>query len=285
MNRPLVIYHADCADGFTAAWVAHLYYTKRGIDPELVAARYGDAPPDVAGRDVLIVDFSYPREVLVRMHEEARALLVLDHHKTAREALEGLPFAFFDEGRSGAMLAWDYFFSDRPEGFRVPDLVRYVQDRDLWRWELPQSREINAALGSLDFDLERWTDLAGVGLEGLIEGGRAILRYQERVLRRQLARARTCDFLGHRAPVVNATALVSELGNALAVEHPFAVVWFEVEGGYVYSLRSSASNPAHVDVSQLAREHGGGGHRHAAGFKSAHLIHAPAGGGGEESAA
>ena len=86
--RKLVIYHADCADGFCAAWVA------RGVlgdAAEYVPAHYGQNPPDVlAGAMVYILDFSYPRDVMIQIAKEARLVLVRDHHKTAMAALDGL---------------------------------------------------------------------------------------------------------------------------------------------------------------------------------------------------
>jgi nanoRNase/pAp phosphatase (c-di-AMP/oligoRNAs hydrolase) len=112
----LVIYHGNCPDGFTAAWV-----TARKLgDVELLAAKYGDDPPleEATGRRVVIVDFSYPREKLEQLHATG-SLLVLDHHKTAEADLQGLPYCVFDMQRSGARLAWDYF----REGYPVPWVV------------------------------------------------------------------------------------------------------------------------------------------------------------------
>ena len=80
--NPLVIYHGGCPDGFCAAWVAHRCYVENGQTPELYAARYGDDPPDVVGREVLIVDFSYPRNVLESMAQQAKSIRLFDHHKT-----------------------------------------------------------------------------------------------------------------------------------------------------------------------------------------------------------
>src|SRR3990167_9339886 len=99
----IVIYHSNCFDGFGAAWVL------RGVYPDatFIPATYGDAPPDVTGQDVVIVDFSYPRDVLLAMRQSSRSLVVADHHKTAQANCEGLDFCHFDMNRSGAGLAWD----------------------------------------------------------------------------------------------------------------------------------------------------------------------------------
>lgn len=88
MTRTICIYHANCADGFTAAWAVR---EALGETVEYIPAGYGDEPPDVAGADVIIVDFSYKRPVLERMAHTARSIIVLDHHKTARDDLINLP--------------------------------------------------------------------------------------------------------------------------------------------------------------------------------------------------
>lgn len=293
IDRPLVIYHANCADGFTAAWAVRRHFMQRcGVEPELLAAKYGDVPPDVSGRDVVIVDFSYPRDVLIEMSRRVRSIVVLDHHRTAAADLAGLDFAVFDMERSGAGLAWDWFFAEGPSVTAPeprPWLIDYVEDRDLWRWKLPHSREINAALATYDFTVEQW-DLLGESAhedprqhswppDALVDMGDGILRYQAREVAKHVERARPASLwvsadLAHIVPVVNATTLISEIGNELARTYPFAVMWFQREDGrFVYSLRSSAENPEHADVSEIARALGGGGHKHAAGFTSDAPVH------------
>ncbi len=273
MTKPLVIYHASCTDGFTAAWVARRHFMLRlGVEPELLPAHYGDAPPTVTDRDVLIVDFSYPRDALIVMRDQARSLHVYDHHRTAQADLDGLPFCTFDMERSGAGLAWDALFAPEPR----PWLVDYVEDRDLWRWALPCSREINADLAARDFSIEAWDLLAASQPDAC--PGTAILRYRARELAKHVARARPAALrvsadLAHVVPVVNATTLISEIGNELAKDAPFAAMWFESDGAFVYSLRSSADNPEAVDVSEIAQRFGGGGHRHAAGFRVPAIVH------------
>ena len=85
--RTIVIYHGGCWDGFCAAWLLRGRYP----DAEFIPARYGDPAPmeKMAGSRVFVVDFSYPRNVLIEMHRLAYSLVVLDHHKTAQKDLEG----------------------------------------------------------------------------------------------------------------------------------------------------------------------------------------------------
>jgi oligoribonuclease NrnB/cAMP/cGMP phosphodiesterase (DHH superfamily) len=147
---PLCIYHGNCADGFTAAWVVNKWYGEGHIDREPMEFHpgvYQEPPPDVAGRDVIMVDFSYKRPVLEEMAKKANSILILDHHKTAQEDLaepiEGVVVEF-DLERSGAMMAWNHYFP----GKLAPRLIEHVQDRDLWRFNLPLTRDIQAAIFS-----------------------------------------------------------------------------------------------------------------------------------------
>lgn len=261
IERPVVLYHADCPDGFTAAYVAK----KRYPAATLLAVRYGDPLPDaVDGRDVLVVDFSYPRDVTEDLARRARSLLVLDHHKTAEEALRGLPYATFDMSRSGAGLAWDVLF----EGERRPRLVDYVEDRDLWRHRMPSTHEVAAYVATVPFHLPAWASLEKTLEEApwyAIFGGEALLRGRDKYVEDMCSHARVVPFMGYAdIPVVNAPPYaVSDLVGKLAEGRPFAVGWF-VEGSGRVKL-SFRSRDGGVDVSELAKKLGGGGHRNAAG--------------------
>lgn len=264
MANRLVVFHADCTDGFTAAWCAWL---KFGDEAEYVPARYGDLPPFVDGKDVLIVDFSYPLETLLYMHKRARSIRVLDHHKTAMEHLAGLDFAVFDLDRSGAAMAWDEL-----HGGARPLLVAYVEDRDLWRWRLRDSRLISAYLSSFNLAFEQWSYLREVletDFEHCAVAGGAILRAQQRHVEFMARNAGRALIGGHLVPFVNCTLFQSELIGQLASGHSFACGWFQrSDGKFVYSLRSRDD----FDVSTIAKQYGGGGHPGAAGFMLDHLI-------------
>lgn len=265
----LVIYHAHCADGFTAAWVCHNAARPHDWEIELFPASYGDKPPDVAGRNVEIVDFSYGREDLIRMHEEAESLIVLDHHKSAQANCEGLDFCTFDMEHSGAMLAW--FHHNR--GVEAPQLVRYIEDRDIWKWELPYSKAISAYISTFEKTLTAWGDLLERlehDFDSCLTAGEAVLRYQQLMVERIAAAAGRLEIAGHDVPVVNSPILQSELGHHLSEDEPFAAVWYE-HGGDDHIRWSLRSKPGGVDVSEVAKQFGGGGHEHAAGFNSLSL--------------
>lgn len=271
MKSTFVIYHANCPDGFAAAFVASLYF---GEDREktgpvsFVPASYGDALPEIEdGCDVFILDFSYPREVLVELSQRCM-VRVLDHHKTAQAALEGLAFATFDMTKSGAVLAWEYFFPTEP----VPMMLLYVMDRDLWQWKLPNSKEFNAGLWrGLPRDFLSWKTVKkhwpGSKVE-LVAAGKAIA-FSDGLMVENLCRAPVwLRVLNYTVPAVNCPVLQSEIGHELLQLYPFApfaAVWWVLEDGKpTFSLRSREDG---VDVSAVAKEFGGGGHKAAAGFR------------------
>lgn len=265
MTAPrLVVYHAGCVDGLVAAWVAREHWDSTA---EFLPTQYGDAPPDVRGREVLVVDFSYPRADLERMASEAVSLRVLDHHKTAREALDGLPFCTFDMDRSGAGIAWDVL-----AGGRRPWVVDYAEDRDLWRWKLEDSRAINAYLQVLPKTLDEIDRVRRWLPEQTARFGGVVLLAQRSYLDQTKGAVRLAVLAGHVVPVVNAgTFCVSELVGDLADGQPFAAAWHQTaKGEFVYSLRSRGDG---LDVAEIARGFGGGGHRHAAGFTTPAVAH------------
>ena len=248
----VVLYHAECADGFGAAWALW----QRHASARFVPVKHGIPPPlDLANQHILIVDFSYPRPTLEAVAEKSASLIVLDHHITAEKALAGLPFALFDQTRSGAVMAWEWAH-DAP----VPWLLQYVQDKDLWQWRLPESREINAALASYPFDFKIWSGLRQDHLEA---EGRAILRYENETVGKLIAERVMVEFEGERVPAVQSAVLTSQIGERLAVAHPFCLIWHDRDGRRYFSMRSRAEG---TDVGAIAARYGGGGHTHAAGF-------------------
>jgi uncharacterized protein len=267
-KKRIVIYHAHCPDGFAAAWAA--WHQFGDVNTEYLAASYGDPPPDVTGRKVLIVDFSYPRPDLEHMASMATELQVLDHHKTAQQALDGFQYAVFDMNRSGAGITWDQLMAEQVKSGSVwlprPWLIDYVEDRDLWRWKLPNSERVNAWLGTLRYDFSIWEAVAMNPLtDQIVAMGGAVLEANERYVEGKVKEARMIEWAGHKVPIVNTTHCASELLGRLAETAPFAIGWFQRQDGkFAFSLRSRG--PEAVDVSNIAKILGGGGHRNAAGF-------------------
>lgn len=281
--KPLVIYHANCSDGFCAAWLLY----RDDPSSEFFPAHYGTEPPDCAGRNVVIADFSYPRATILKIMQEALSVVVLDHHKTAVLELEGIvsefvqsrscrfgevtPIVYFDMNKSGGRLTWDYLLRSRPARYWSnrprPWLVDYTEDRDLWCWKLPQSREVNAAIRSYPLTFDQWSMMAENDPASFVSAGAAILRREKQIVADHVKQAVEATIGGHAVKVVNATVLFSEIAGELANGQPFGACYFDrADGKRQYSLRSTKDG---MDVSEVAKRYGGGGHHNAAGFELA----------------
>ena len=274
--KTLCIYHGNCADGFGAAWTVRRCLGAENV--EFLAGHHGMTPPEVTGRTVVIVDFSFPLETLQVMAQHAQAVLIIDHHKTAAEALadvEAAPIHFyawaetlpklsavFDMNRSGAGLTWDFFF---PYNQR-PALINHIEDRDLWRFKLAGTREILANLFSYPQDFEAWDKLIQQPMNAAIAAGTAINRKHHKDVADLVASSkRRMIIAGHDVPVANLPHIhASDAGHLMAQGEEFAACYQDSTDHRYFSLRSSDEG---MDVSEIAKQYGGGGHRNAAGFK------------------
>lgn len=299
----LVLYHAGCIDGAGAALAAWMKFRENA---EYRAVNYGVTIPDteLLDREVYVLDFSFKKDECLRMASICKTLTIIDHHKSAMADLRGIfnmpaseNVEIFDAGarnlyvnldmnHSGAVLAWRYFFYPDID---TPQLLLYIEDRDLWRWKLPHSKQINAALASYMGDpvvntsflrLETISREWGSQLEQqLVTEGEAILRSQNELVARMASSAEGFDWTSHgnvhRTHAANASCLQSELGDHLlhpppeaSPERPCEVAaiyyWSGPADAYRVSLRSRPDGP---DVAEIAKRYGGGGHRNAAGFE------------------
>lgn len=279
----LIIHHAKCADGWCAAYVAKKKYPEATLMPVDYGMDFTSLISACGNTHVLMVDFSFPtREQNDLVAKTAYSFKILDHHKTAQVVLEGAPYAVFDMKRSGAGLTWDWLFGEiklpiyrdgKPTGEFIkaadplprPWYVNYVEDRDLWNWKLPESREICAYLGTLPFTTEAWDKLRDMSPEEAAELGEGALAQIQHYVRDIVQDAKTGLLAGCKVAILNAPYLnCSEVGNELAKTHDISLTWFEPGDGTVqFSLRSIGN----FDVSAVAKRFGGGGHKNAAGFK------------------
>jgi len=262
--KTTVLYHGNCYDGFGAAWAA---WKKLGDSAEYHAVKYGDSPPQPINADqgkLYLLDFSFPRSVLENLAKEFD-ITVLDHHKTAQADLADLPYAVFDLNKSGAVLAWEHFHSGR----NVPTMIAYLQDRDLWKFELPGSREISAWMRSWPFEFKSWTRAERemrLAFNECRAEGKAILRFQQQMVSIMADNAWIQEIGGHDVPTTNATAFFSEVGEELCKRYhdaPFSAYYLDrKDGKRQWGLRSRSG----FDCSAVAKQYGGGGHPGAAGW-------------------
>jgi oligoribonuclease NrnB/cAMP/cGMP phosphodiesterase (DHH superfamily) len=291
----LFIYHGKCYDGFTAAWVFETF-RKKGlsiIDQPVTyfPATYGQDPPDCKGKEVWLVDFTFPREVMIeKIIKPSMRTIILDHHKTAEADLKDILGEIRDKGlqrqgdkvifdmyRSGAAILYDELEREyaKRAGSHIPQpsgrslwLVDYVEDRDLWKWQLPNSKEVSAFVSSVPMTFAEWDAIDAIGYSRVAEGGRAILRYIENYGDKACENATIEKIDEFDVPCINTQYMnISDHVGKLADLHPeapFAVGYFRrSDGQWQFSLRSRGD----FDVSEIAKRFGGGGHKSAAGFQ------------------
>ena len=269
--QPLVIYHGRyCPDGFGAALAAWLFY---GDAAEYLALDHGqvqslDDLPAIAGRAVYILDFSFGPELLSAIDAQAAKLVLLDHHKSALDKLGGFVcrcgVVHFDMEKSGARLAWEFFHPERD----VPALLQYVEDRDIWKWEFPESAGFLSALDMEPQDFARWQEIAGFTSEQLAQfmaRGEAMDEKFRKLASDIAAGAQPLVFNGIEGLMVNAPGMFHSLvGDLLSAQSgTFALMWSAGSGGVKVGLRSQRA----FDCIPLAESLGGGGHAQACGFK------------------
>ncbi|WP_367065285.1 DHHA1 domain-containing protein [Oryzisolibacter sp. LB2S] len=269
--QPLVLYHGRCADGFCAALAAWRFY---GGQVECLGLSHGqvsslaDLPP-LDGRAVYVLDFAFAPALLAEIDARAAKLVLLDHHKSAAEELAGFACRcgalHFDMAKSGARLAWEFFHPDAP----LPDLVRFVEDRDLWAWQYPETAGFVAALDMEPFDFARWQQIADFApgeTAAFVARGQAMDEKFRHLAQDVAGGARPLVFNGQQGLMVNAPgAFHSLVGEMLSRQSgSFALMWAVGKDGQVkVGLRSQRG----YDCSPLAVSMGGGGHAQACGFR------------------
>ena len=270
--NPLVLYHGrNCPDGFASALAAWLYY---GGKAEFVGLDHGDVKsvddlPALNGRAVYVLDFSFADHILRAIEERAAKLVLLDHHLSAAEKLTGFHcrcgVVHFDMKKSGSRMAWEFFHSEKP----VPDLIRYVEDRDIWVWQYPESAGFLAALDMEPFEFERWQALVGFDAgqqAAFIERGRAMDDKFNSLADSIAQNAQPITFNGITGLMVNAPGLFhSQVGDMLCQKSgTFALMWSVDKNAVIKcGLRSKPG----FNCIPLAESMGGGGHAQACGFK------------------
>lgn len=273
--RIAVVYHDD-NDGFCAALA---FWKVFGNDAVYLPTQYGRPFPAVPTSvcDVYIVDFSYERATCEKFASFFDKLVILDHHEKAEKDLEGLPYAIFDKEHSGCVMAWKYLEEmgwGIPAKQSMPALFSYVEDRDLWKFELDDSDAINLFLHSVPRDFIVWLPFLNDAefLKEALEYGPHIKAFRDQQISGAVKYTNRITFAGYdNVPFLNLTANISEtLSEILKADPtvPFVVSYFDIirehETKRVYSVRSLEGSP--VTALEIASKFGGGGHKHASGF-------------------
>lgn len=258
----VVIYHKNCADGFGAAWSA---WKLLGSQADYFPAQYGntDFVFNFKNCNIAVLDFSFTQEQIQKIESNGNQIVILDHHKTALP-IQFLPNTLIDMNKSGAVLSWEYFHPSKTP----PLFIRYIEDRDLWKWKLSMSEEFNLLFQMEDKTFENYSSFESVQkVKQLIQKGIAVLDYRNKIIEEIASKySKAVDSDSNEYIFVNSSFYQSEIGNFLAKKFPekAIAVWY-YNPSYrttIVSLRSVGD----VDVSRIASIYGGGGHKNAAGF-------------------
>lgn len=269
-NKIAIAYHDGCMDGIAGAAV--LYIGIGANDVEFIPMSYGkEELVEGEWRQVFFVDYCPEKET--HDHYASRSddmVVVMDHHKTREELVLSYEGGIFSRERSGAGMALDYIreqstYEDTED---LDLLVRYVEDRDLWKWKMPNSDAVNEGLSFLYrgySPLELACDLLdGIDVNHLLDIGDVIVEKRNEDVSSALKDAITCEIGGHKARICNSRSHQSHLGEALACEFGVGVVWW-LDGDL--NVRLSIRGDGTIDVSDIALLYGGGGHKNAAGAR------------------
>lgn len=278
-----VLHHAD-SDGRFAGYAA---WRKLRNDAKLSVTKFYEVqygkpfPLDIENLtkedQVYIVDFSYSRAILDQVHEKVGKLMVLEHHETAQEELEGAPYAIFDMTKSGALLAWEYFFPDS----EPPIVCLLVNDFDLWQKKYGDATSALEAWLRYDRvgqNWEKWENLCfhQPTFDKAMEKGGVVAKYNESIMASFIANPDniTLSSLFHegigkriRYAVFNGAGILhSELSEAVykKFEVDLTISWRVKGKDVAFSIRSP--NPEHVSAKEFAKTYGGGGHPASSGF-------------------
>lgn len=256
------IYHGNCLDGVSSAWVLGKYFEERNVTVNYIAGAYNrPLPDDLVDKHIYFVDFSCKREQLEQLIKNNINVVVLDHHTSAAKELKGL--AVINQSHSGVMLTWGYFFPN----VIPPKELLFIEDRDLWTWHYKETKPYTAACFSFGLTVEQFKETIKIPLTEMLVIGESLIRKQETDVACIKKHVRRCVVDGHDVPVVNCNHMfASDIGNELSVGEPFSVTYSDIEDKRLYSLRSQKIGG--MDVSVIAAKFGGGGHVNAAGFST-----------------
>lgn len=276
-----IIYHQHCTDGFCSAWLL----SKAIKYDQMIACDPSTPFPvnDINENDYFyIADISFSPQVLTEVANKCKFIYLYDHHATALDKFTNwIPpkniQLVLDVTRCGSRIVYDEFVHRECFYKGTESLVDYVQDCDLWQWELPDSEEINAYINLAERNIETFDRLLIGGCDYWFDKGRVVVQQQNRIVNSHVERIEkfTYNFEGrdYQYGIVNGTYYQSFIGAKILEEHPdldFSVIYMFIGTEVKYSLRSRKDSD--VNVAKIAEVYGGGGHPSAAGLNTKCLL-------------
>jgi len=271
MTSPLILTHSDF-DGWLAGAIAVAALRAIGEDPEVRHVTYGDPCPleDARGRSVYVLDFGWPLPVMRELQEAARCLFWVDHHPASVQAELPQAYGIRASDRCAAWLTWRMFHAWGP----TPAIADAADDHDRWVHALPATRALAAGVEALAHRegalWPGWSQLLADDREALTRletQGIALLQAQERRVRHAGHQAVAVKLDGVDALAVNVSTDFNEVADHLGEQAPVVWLWtVVVRGGRPQVVNSLRARKGGVDVGELAKRRGGGGHPSAAGW-------------------
>jgi oligoribonuclease NrnB/cAMP/cGMP phosphodiesterase (DHH superfamily) len=270
-----IFYHADM-DGHCAAAIVHKFYNGDG---EYISINYNqDFPFDEIKKDelIIIVDYSLQKKgEFEKLFTITKQIIWIDHHKTAIE--QSKEFAdskiirgIRQDGVAGCELTWKFFFPKEP----VPYVVLLLGDYDIWAYKYgDNTQEFQACCKLFDTSpystiWEKWLNYPYIPYDEMRQG-EIISKFQKQNNASLLkVWSFTTIFEGYKAICCNQGSSSSLLFASAEEEYDLMIPF--VFDGKLWSVSLYTTNK-NIDVSEIAKKYGGGGHKNAAGFQIAVL--------------
>jgi uncharacterized protein len=260
----VVFYHADCTDGFTAAWVAHRKFGDKAL---YMPFFHDDEPPQVKNKEIYLVDMVFNDTIMKRLMQDNEKVTAIDHHISRKDMILSTHNPLYATDHSGCTLAWQYFFPGEP----VPQFLLYVEDVDLWAQKFKNSKTLYYYLDLFEYDFKTWSSLIAdfeipEKKEEMLSRGEMIYIHTMKIIDRNILKnAKLVEFEGYKVYAVNTDHSASDIGSRLCEKHPpLSIMWHERKDGVVLvSLRGVGD----IDCSAIAAKYGGGGHKLSCGFR------------------
>jgi len=259
-------FHNDDLDG----WASSAVVKDKHPNAEFYGYNYELEFPLVKGYDIVyMVDCSTTSANMKALIDNNKKFIWIDHHakkildtyKDLGEEIEGLRDT--KSKNAACVLTWKYLFPDK----EVPNILKYIEDLDIWKWKLAFTDEINTAL-FIDHKDDRdaiiefmygWKDVWN-----LVSKGGIYIKMRKHQIEFLLELMRVKNFHGYKTGVVNTSIHTSFVGHEILERNPdidIALIWYNIKDDIKVSLISRE-----VDVSEIAYLYGGGGHKLASGF-------------------
>jgi len=268
----VVLYHDNCFDGKCAEWAFRV--VNNNVISFGISHSKPYIPAECLGKSVLLLDFCYKQEMLNELMDYATFVTVVDHHKTTLDIDVSSRLnckMIIDMTKSGCQMIYDLLFETPAPYKRIP-MVDYIGDRDMWKWDLPNCKEINAYIYSHDISLESLTRLnTEWNMEKYVSLGKVLLQYQESITKNI---SKSCFSAKFKCGDNLYNVIVGDcsymfrsdvgayLNNNNDIDFAVLYTYYANTKKYSVSLRGKDKH----DLSSVAKFYGGGGHPNASAF-------------------